>query len=481
MRAERLLLVLLLAGCGPARLLTSPEGTGGWSPERRRSELASRATAAVVDLEAREPPRVGFEPLTLDEALRLTAATSRRIAEAEREVAIAGTRVGVARARLLPRVTGSGRYTWNTDPLTNRIDTTLLPLPPGTPPPVVTIREEEYGVVNGTATVPIDVWGEALRGLTAAQAGYRAEAARRWATVLDEQVATVDAYFGLLEAERLRDVGRETLAAQRQQTANAKSRVDAGRLTRNELLVAEVAVQRTEHVLRQLDLRVAEARWRLNRVVGRPVDAPTRVADVTARPAVPPEADALRDAYAHNPVLRALVEEQQRLEDTRTALVRARLPRFEGGGAVDWSSAEIVQPQRVGSAFVGFSVDLGTDLRRENEIAAARIEAERNRLRIERTLRELEESVRGARRAAEERLAALAAAETAVVQAEENLRIRRQQFDVGRATSENVLDAEALVTEQRAILAQALYQAHTRRAELERLIGRAPDAIVPER
>jgi len=41
------------------------------------------------------------------------------------------------------------------------------------------------------------------------------------------------------------------------------------------------------------------------------------------------------------------------------------------------------------------------------------------------------------------------------------------QFDVGRATSENVLDAEALVAEERATLAQALYQAHTRRAELD--------------
>ena len=34
-----------------------------------------------------------------------------------------------------------------------------------------------------------------------------------------------------------------------------------------------------------------------------------------------------------------------------------------------------------------------------------------------------------------------------------------------------MLDAEALLTRQRATLATALYQAHTRRAELQQLMG----------
>ena len=49
--------------------------------------------------------------------------------------------------------------------------------------------------------------------------------------------------------------------------------------------------------------------------------------------------------------------------------------------------------------------------------------------------------------------------------------IRDRQFAVGRATSEDVLDAEALLAGQRATLATALYQAHTRRAGLQRLMG----------
>ena len=85
--------------------------------------------------------------------------------------------------------------------------------------------------------------------------------------------------------------------------------------------------------------------------------------------------------------------------------------------------------------------------------------------------------MRGVQQAAQERLAAYETAQVALGQAEENLRIRQQQFDVGRATSEDVLDAQALLEEQRATLATALYQAHTRRAELQQLMGRPLDEL----
>ena len=477
MRAEIAIVLVLVLGCGPGRVLTRPEGDGGWSAERRTEEMATRARAAQITLEGEDvaPPEDLSAPLTLDDVVRLATSGNRRIAEADRDVAIAGERVADARGRLLPNVTGRGRQTWYTSAQMVHFATTP---PPGIPPGFE-IQPQDFATFNGTATVPIDLWGEIVKGLTASQAGYRAEAARRWATVLGEQVSAVQSYFALLEAKRLKEVAEQTLAAQRQQLANAESRVAAGRLTKNELLVVQVAVRNTEQIVRQRDLQIAEARWNLNQTIGRPVDAPTEATDVRARPDVPAPADALKDAYAHNPVLLALLEDQQRLEDTASALARGRLPRIQGGGAIDYSTSDILQPQRLGSAFVGFAWDIGTDGRREAQIAEARIEADKNRVRIERSLREVETAVRTTQRAAEERLAAFATAEVAVHQAEENLRIREQQFDVGRATSEDVLDAQALLAQQRGVLAQALYQAHTRRAELQQVMGLPLDPILP--
>lgn len=475
-RAARRSLVLglvLTMGCGPARVLTRPEGNGGWDPQRRRDELAARATAAAValDPEATPPePETIAAPLSLTDALALATSGNRRIAEADREVDAAAARVRDTRGRLLPATTGSGRYTWYTSALRNAV---ALPagLLPGATNPSFVIREQQSGRVNGATIIPLDVTGQLWKTLTAAQAGYRGERARAWATTLAQKVVVIRAYFDLLQARELRGVVEQNIELDRAQVANAQQRYDAGRLTKNELLVVQVALQDREQQERQRNLDIDRARRDLNEAIGRPVDAPTAVVDVADRPSLPSVDDALKDAFANNPVLLSLVEEQQRLEDTATALARGRLPRFEGGGTADWTSEKILQPQGIGSGYVGFSWDLGTDGRREAQLAEARIQADRNRLAIERELRELESAVRDTRDAAAERLAALDTARAAVGQAEENLRIRQQQFDAGRATSEDVLDAQALLTQQRATLATALYEAHTRRAELQELMG----------
>ena len=480
MRAELWLLALAFAaGCGAAKVLTRPEGNGGWSPERRTEELQRRATAAAVSLDPGVPPATPEDmstPLSLSDALALATTGNRRIAEAQQDVDAAAARVRQTRGLLLPATTGSGRFTRYSSELRNAIALPAGILPSVTSPSFV-IREKQSGRLNGGTTVPLDVTGQVWKTLTAAQAGYRGERARAWATTLQQKVAVIRAYFDVLQAERLRTVVQQDIEADETQLANAQQRYDSGRLTKNELLVVQVKLQDAQQELRQRELDIDRARWNLNQETGRPVDAPTTVLDVGERPELPPVDDALRDAFANNPVLLSLVEEQQRLEDTIAALVRSRLPHFEAGGTADWTSETILQPQGVGSGYVGFSWDLGTDGRREAQIAEARIQADRNKLAIERELRELESAIRDTQHAAAERLSALDTARGAVGQAEENLRIRQQQFDAGRATSEDVLDAQLLLTRQRATLATALYEAHTRRAELQELMGLPLEAL----
>jgi outer membrane protein TolC len=292
-----------------------------------------------------------------------------------------------------------------------------------------------------------------------------------WATTLQQDVVVIGAYFALLEAEKLRVVTLQTIASRREQLAHATRRFDGGRLTKNELLVVQVALQNAEQELRRRDLAIAEARWALNDALGLPIDAATAIADIPERPTLPILTDALRTAYRENPALRALVEEQQRLEASATSLARSRLPRFAGGGMIDHSTTDVIEPTTLGTGFVGLEWNLDTDTRIAARVAAERAAVEQNRIRVERELRELERAVRATYGAAAERLAALTTAEAAVGQAEENLRIRRQQFDVGRATSDDVLDAERLLAFERATLATARYQAQTRRAELQALMG----------
>jgi len=486
-----LLALVGLTGC--VSMLTRPEGDGGWSAEERERQLERLARASGVDLDAQPqaaapeespapgatPSREGTNgdtPLTLADALARAATGNRHLAEARAQLAIARQRVWEARGRLFPSTVGRGRYTWNTAEQRNAV-----PIANISPPPSIPIRDRDIGTISGVLTLPVDLSGELRYTLAAAQAGYRGEAARVWAATLDTDVVVIGAYYNLLEAERLRDVTTQTIALHRKQLTFADDRFRNGRLTKNEVLVVQVALRNSEQELRRRDLAIDEARFAVNQAIGLPIDAPTRVIDVAERPDLPGEAEALRTAYRSNPALAALLEEQQRLDATARALARSRLPRFSGGGTVDDSDSKIVAPTLIGAGFVGFEWDLGTDTRREADIAAARIAGDENRVRTERELRELEQAVRSTYRAAAERLAALDTSELAVQQAEENLRIRQQQFDVGRATSDDVLDAEALLAQERAGAATARYEAHTRRAELQQLMGQSLDALAKGR
>lgn len=469
------LLVLAVAGCAAVSTLSRPEGDGGWSPERRRRELERLERRARIA--ARAAGREGAaraaasNRLDLATALALARKHNRRIAEAARSVAAARAAVAEARGELLPSLRGEGRYTRYSSALTNSVTLPAAIAPPGLAAPTFEVRELEEGTLRGRLEFSLDVFGELRHALAAAQAGYRGEQARLWATMLAEEFRVVRAYFDLLAAERLREVTENRIRVQAEQLENARSLFRAGRLTKNQLLVVEVALRDSRQELLERKLAVDRARWTLNEAVGLPVDAPTEVVDICRPPRIPAADEALRLARDHNPVLRALLEGQQRLEETLTSLKRSRFPRLVGGGGADYTSSTILEPQEVGMGFVGFEWDLGTDGRREARIAKARIEAERNRIAIEQELRTLESAVRIAAREAAERLAAEEAARAAVAQAEENLRIRRQQFRSGRATSEDVLAAEALVAAERAREARALYAAHVRRADLQRLVG----------
>jgi outer membrane protein TolC len=469
------MLLFALAGCSHWQAFRRPDGHGGMTPAEREHETERLAIASLTTLPDRgdqgstpdgEPTGV----LDLAQALAMVEKGNSRIAEAREQLAAAGERVAEVRGRLLPAAAASARYTRYSDDQTTNVEFAGT-LPPELTTPVVRVREIDEGTAHSSVTLPLDLSGELRHALSAAQAGYRGEAARVWAVTLEEQLALVEAYFGLLEAQSLRQVSLETRRLYQEQLDTARRRFDAGRLTRNEVLIVEVALAETEQELLRRELAIARARWALNRIVGLEVNAPTEVADVRFSPAVLPIEGILRQAYAENPLLTSLLEEQRRLEETATSLERSRLPSFVAGGTADYTSSDLLEPALIGSGFVGFEWDLGTDLRREARIAEARIEIDRNRVALQGQMRELEAALRAARRALEERLAAHRTAELAVRQAEENLHIRTQQFAVGRAESQDVLIAESLLARQRATRATSLYQAHVQRAALQRLMG----------
>jgi len=481
-RACIALLAGLLAGCTTVRDLWRPEGDGGWTPARRRAEVGTLAPVAGVEdpLVPRPTPTVA-QVYDLRRALTEALHGNRAMAAAQTRTAIARQQALEARGLLLPTTTANGAYTWYTD-----VRTTQAVVPAQFSPtgktlsfPVV-LSDSSAGTINALFSQPIDLSGELRQTLAAAQAGYRGEQARRWATELDQDVAVIRAYFDRLSAERLREVTQQTLALYEKQYADADERFRAGRVTKNEVLEVQVALRNAQQRLQQDDLAIDRTRWAFNQVIGVDVNAPTQVLDVRERPVLPDDAEMLRTAQEKNPVLTALFERQRQREAELSALERSRLPRFNAGGQMAYSSSHLFSPQEIGAGFIGFNWDLGTDTQREQRIVEAKLKVDENRIELESEMRSLEQALRDTQRAAAERLTALDTAEVAVGQAEENLRIRQQQFDAGRAQTRDVLEAQRLLAEQRAVLATALYEAQTRRAELQQLMGESFEPLLAE-
>lgn len=468
--------VAALACVASACAALGPAGRGGWDTAERQQQLA-RAAA----LSSPAPAEAAPAPTSLDlaTALDLAHRHNRSIAASGAAVDMAAGDVAAVRAALLPSAAVRGTYSWYSDEQTNSVALDPSLLPPGTTAPTVTVRQQDFANVSAAARLAIDLSGELRHALGAAQASWRAESARAWATRLDEEKNVAAAYFGLLEAESLRDVGRQTLALHERQLADASSRYDQGRLTRNGVLVVQVAVSDARQVLMQLDNRVSVARRELNNVTGLAVGAPTAARDVAGRPDLPPLDDAVAAVAARNPVVTGLLEEVRAADERLTSMRRGRFPRFSATAGYDATTADVLKPADYASVGVGVEMDL-VNLRREGEIARLDAAATRTRLVLDRTSRDLEKLVRDSHDRLRERLAAIDTAVEAVAQAEENRRIRQVQFDEGRATSEDLLDASQLLVRQRAMQATALYQAHARRAELQQLMGEPLSALESE-
>jgi outer membrane protein TolC len=468
-----------LVGCTAARNVWRPEGDGGWSAAKRRVAVSALAPlAGVVDPLAAPTPAAGPTVYNLAAALAEARGGTRPLQAEALRVGIARRRALEARGRLLPTTTAGARYTWYCDVRTTHVDLPPGVLPPGTQPFDVVLSDSNAGTVNAQILMPLDITGELRQLLAAAQAGYRGAAAQRWAVELEQNLAVTRAYYDRLSAERLREVTDETIALYRRQLADAQARFNAGQVTKNEVLEVDVVLRNAEQRRMREDVGVERARWAFNEAIGVEVDAPTEVADVQARPDLPSIDDALHEAQQHNPILTQLFERQRQLDAEVSALERSRFPRFEAGGAMDYSTSSLFQPNQIGSGFVGMRWDLGTDTQREERIAAAKLAVDENTVQLESQLRALEQALRATLRTAEERLAALDTATAAIGQAEENLRIRQQLFSVGRAQSKDVLDAQRLLAEQRAVLATALYDAQTRRAEIQQLTGEPFEAML---
>jgi outer membrane protein TolC len=297
---------------------------------------------------------------------------------------------------------------------------------------------------------------------------------RRAATRRDVALRVVEAYYRLLEAGRLSQVADASVEQLDAQLRQAQSLLSNGVIGKNDLLRASLALasarQRAIQIRGQVDL----ARGELATSMGTPDSDWFEPVPFTGEPPAsePPTLRAAEGlAVAQRFELRELDRRIDQADKSVSFAKTKLIPQIDAVG--DYTHFEGSQFQQRDAFYAGvfgsWDVwDWGT--------TTAGIGKAESRLSLARLARKkAEDNVRlEARQAfvnATTEKEALAVARAAVSEAEENFRIVTKRFENAAATSFDVVDAEALLTQARGQVETALYDLLIAQASLEKATG----------
>jgi outer membrane protein len=295
---------------------------------------------------------------------------------------------------------------------------------------------------------------------------------------LDLVLAVKQAYFRILEADRLVEVAEKAVESLQSHVKVASSFHKVGMIPINDLLKAEVELSNAEHDLIQAENAAQLARASFNTILARPITMPVTIEDIRSfRPETGVFFEYVEEALEKRPEIRTV---DVRLEQTAQSRRLARSGYYPDVSLQYDYIQEGDEPYVEGSAIHDANrwqvmAVLSWTFFEWGKTRSAVHEVDSVRMQLIQTRSALEDQIR-----LEIKQAYLDLAEAekniptttkAVEQAEENLRVSRERYEAQVATSTEVLDAQTLLTKARTNYYRALYSHHLARARLERAVG----------
>lgn len=408
---------------------------------------ASVASAAVLLLSLLAPATgTAQEPEALTLQASMRAAAGRAAAEAVRQRSAAAKRAATAESRLafLPMVGGSFEAA-------DRDRTLALDTPLG---------EFPFGKSRSNSAAvelrqPLFDAGRMIHSRRAAR--LEASAAELSSARAGEELAAdaALAYLDVLAVEARIQATESYLRSLEARLAEVEARVAAGRALEADGLKLRLALDQGRQELLALGHGRDLARRALARATGKEgvvnaLDAP----DWLEAPP-PPDELAVARALASREDLAALGATSRALDARRSATLADALPRLDGRAAWVWTNGS---PYTVNDWVEGSVVVTWTPFAAGTRAArAAAYEAQRRAAEAERTDagQGIALQVRAATASIAVARSGVAVARTGVTLATETLRVESERHSVGRATTNDLLAAQAVLREQQTRLALA--------------------------
>lgn len=333
------------------------------------------------------------------------------------------------------------------------------------------LAQKNSAAYRAMATLPLYTGGRIERGIDAATAGMDAARLGEAADAQNVKLRVADAYVSVLRAGRMLKVAESHVTSLEAHARDVGNLHEQGMVAKSDLLSVRVALadahQRQLQVANGLDL----ARAAYNRLLGRPLDQPVSLDDLSPEATQAQFPVLTERALAQRSELAALARQIEALRHQAAAVRGETAPQIalSGGYGYQENRYQVHQGQWMVTLGVKWSLfDGGVVSHRANAVArqAAALTEQRDELasiialQVRQTWLDVEETRKR-----------LIVTQSAIAQAEENLLVARDRYANGLSTHTEVLDAETLRTGSESNHANALSDAALAGLRLKRATG----------
>lgn len=321
---------------------------------------------------------------------------------------------------------------------------------------------------------PIYNGGREQLGTRMAELGYRASEEGVERTRQRVLFQVTKAYFDLVLSKSVQRIAGETVQIAESDAKQIAVRYKSGATVKSDVLQTEVrlASLREEAIRAEQAVRIAAVTLRHAIGLDEEVDTSGTLAS-EATPEVRLEA-VLVGAFQARPDYRELGAELRKAALGTKLAKSSYLPNVNLQGSYENNSTFPLGPngQSNYGAFGVFTVNLFNGLSDAAQVRKARAQEEKVREQLEAKRREIEVEVVEAFYAVEAARERIAVSESAVAQAEENLRIIGNRYNSGIASVLDLLTAEVVLNQAKQNRLRAFYDAQIGEARLDLVTGR---------
>ncbi|MFA5113809.1 MAG: TolC family protein [Candidatus Margulisiibacteriota bacterium] len=297
-------------------------------------------------------------------------------------------------------------------------------------------------------------------------------------TVIDTSYNVTQSYYGVLAAQKLAKLSEESLQMAQSHQQQVQSMLNAGVVTKADLLRTEVQVANSEVALTQAKNGVELAKDAFNNALGNDLEQPVAIKEegFTGKIAgLPSYKDLLGQAYASRPDWQQFLLTTGISEDTLRLYQSEYLPTVllsasTGNQISEYPAYKFdVNSWRVTGAG---SWTLFDGLGRENRIREASANLDAQRSTEEQVRNGIALEVRDALLSLKATLDTIGSTQKAVDSAEESYKVSSTRYQSGVGTNLEVIDAQVALNQARVNNLQALFNVEIAKAKINKVIGK---------